>query len=306
MKRARDICIRALCAIFVGVVLGCSGSGDSGGGSDIENDGGNGGNQQNGWQQPAYMNVTEEFGGQRFVEEKTNWLYDNQGYAKFTAHCDDAERYIADKVVELQKLWEEKNTGSALSSQINTALNNFNNGTSIDEKIINNYTAMAPVLVTMENNLLSDAPVNYHRYKSSYYKLAANAYNKSLGHCENSPDNRVLTNKEMKNMPENFFVDVLNFANLTYNELTVKKAQEIMNDSLMEVANKTNTDTAVLKKVVELAMYNESLYGLTDLAKLDTVVSRGAPLRKLTVLEDIIGQEWNNTKTQSIDDGRTM
>ena len=33
MKRARNLCIRAFCAIFIGVVLGCSGSG---GESDIE------------------------------------------------------------------------------------------------------------------------------------------------------------------------------------------------------------------------------------------------------------------------------
>lgn len=304
MKRARNICIRALCAIFVGVVLGCSGSGDSSGESDIENDGGNGDNEQEtGWKQPAYMNVTEEFGGQRFVEEKTNWLYDNQGYTKFTAHCDDADKYIDGKVAELQKLWQETNTGSALSDQINTALNNFNNGTSIDEKITNNYTALAPVFATIEDNLSNDM-VNYYRYTASYDKLAANAYNKSLGHWENSPDNRVLTNKEMKNLPENFFVYELGKANLSYNELTVKKAQEIMNDSLMEVADKTTTDTAVLKKVVELAMYNESLYGLADLARFDNVVSRGR-LRTFTIFADMIGQERNNTKTHNIDD-RTM
>lgn len=301
MKKARNLCIRALCAIFIGVVLGCSGSG---GESDIKNDGGNNDNEQEtGWRQPAYMNVTEEFGGQRFVEEKTNWLYDNQGYTKFTAHCDDANQYIDGKVAELQELWQETNTGSVLSDQINTALNNFNNGTSIDEKITNNYTALAPVFATIEDNLSNDT-VNYYRYTASYDKLAANAYNKSLGHGENSQDSRVLTNQEMKNLPENFFVYELGKANLSYNELTVKKAQEIMNDSLMKVANKTTTDTALLKKVVELAMYNESLYGLADLASFDNVVSRGR-LRTFTIFADMIGQERNNTKTHNIDD-RTM
>ncbi|MBD5440246.1 MAG: hypothetical protein HDR33_04410 [Treponema sp.] len=281
------------------------------GGNDTEFTGGNGGNgdqgdkeQETGWRQPAYMNVTEEFGGQRFVEEKTNWLNDKQGYTKFTAHCDDANQYIDGKVAELQELWQETNTGSVLSDQINTALNNFNNGTSIDEKINNNYTALAPVLVTIENDLLNDT-VDYYRYKTSYQKLAANAYNKSLGHGENSQDSRVLTNQEMKNLRENLFVKELVWANLSYNDLTVTKAQEIMNDSLVAIANNTNTDQGLLKKFIELALVNESLYGLADLAKFDNVVSSKARFREWSILENIIYQEHNNTQTQGIDD-RTM
>ena len=281
------------------------------GGNDTEFTGGNGGNggnndneQETGWKQPAYMNVTEEFGGQRFVEEKTNWLYDNQGYTKFTAHCDDANQYIDGKVAELQKLWQETNTGSVLSDQINTALNNFNNGTSIDEKIDNNYNALATIFVNIEDNLSTSSSRDYHSFKASYHKLAANAYNKSLGHGENSQDSRVLTNQEMKNLPENYFIDELAMANLTYNELTVKKAQEIMNNSLAGIANKTTTDTALLKKVVELAMYNESLYGLADLARFDNIVSLGT-LRQFDIFDDKIYIERHSTKTQIIDD-RTM
>ena len=60
-------------------------------------------------------------------------------------------------------------------------------------------------------------------------------------------------------------------ANLSYNELTVDKAKAIMNKSLNNIAGMTNTDSAVLKKVVELALYNESLYGLNDMAADDRV-----------------------------------
>lgn len=282
------------------------------GGNDTEFTGGNGGNggnndneQETGWKQPAYMNVTEEFGGQRFVEEKTNWLNDKQGYTKFTAHCDDANQYIDGKVAELQELWQETNTGSALSDQINTALNNFNNGTSIDEKITNNYAALAPVFATLlkqydfnnENDL-----VNYYRFQASYHKLAANAYNKSLGHLENSPDNRVLTNKEMK-ISDNGFDYELKVAGLEYADLNIEKAKEIMYSTLTATVSNTRTNPDVLKKVVELALYNESLYGLNDLAKLDNVISCET-LRERRYFDNKITIEYTNV--QNIDNDRTM
>ena len=37
-----------------------------------------------------------------------------------------------------------------------------------------------------------------------------------------------------------------------------------MNNYLDTIADKTDTDIDVLKKIVQLALYNESLYGLND------------------------------------------
>lgn len=259
---------------------------------------------EHGYTHPAYMNVTAEFEGQRFVEAGTDWQTDNQGYTKYTARYNDADKYINCKVTELNNLWQKNNTGSALSNQIGNALSNFNNGASISGKINNNYAALAPVFVTMEDNLTASSSRDYNRFKASYHKLAANAYNNSLGHLKNSPDNSVLTNKEMKNLPENPFVDEVIAAGLTYDELDVKEAQNIMNNSLTLIAQKTTTNTALLKKVVELALYNESLYGLNDLAKLDNVVFRET-LRQMDVFDDKIYDERRKTRMQSIDD-RTM
>lgn len=201
MKKARDICIRALCAIFVGVVLGCSGAS---GGNDIENDGGNNDNEQEtGWKQPAYMNVTEEFGGQRFVGENYCFYGNPNKDVNFDTYYNDANQYINSKVAELDKLWQEKNTGSTLSNQIGTALGEFNNGTSIDQKIDNNYVALAPVFKTMENNTN-----DYHAFKVSYWKLAADAYNQSLG--EYAGETTFTTNEELRNKSTNYFIKELN------------------------------------------------------------------------------------------------
>lgn len=243
------------------------------GGNDTEftgGNGGNGGNQQNGWQQPAYMNITEEFGGQRFVESNADWFYDTQNdkNTKFTARYNDANQYIDGKVDELQKLWQETNTGSPLSDQINTALNNFNNGTSINENIENNYGALIPVFATMEETFLSDAQT-FHAFNASYHKLAAYAYNQSLGAYKSSIDFQ--SNKEMRNLKENFFVDELNYAGLSYDELTDTYARTLMNQYLSTIAVNTDTDQALLKKVVELALVNESLYGLNDYANRTSV-----------------------------------
>lgn len=275
------------------------------GGNVIDGGVNGGGEEETDWKQPAYMNVTAEFEGQRFVEAGTDWQTDNQGYTKYTARYNDADKYINCKVTELNNLWQKNNTGSALSNQIGNALSNFNNGASISGKINNNYAALAPVFATMESDLLkNEDTVNYYRYKTSYQKLAANAYNNSLGHWSNSEDNRVLTNKEMKNLPENYFVKELGWAGLDYNKLTVKEARNNMNDFLTQVSASTNTSPTVLKKVVELALYNESLYGLNDLAKLDNLVFRET-LRVMDIFETAISTARNNTRTQSIDD-RTM
>lgn len=288
MKKARNLCIRALCAIFIGVVLGCSGAS---GGNDIENDGGNGGNQQNGWQQPAFY-INEEFGGQRFVESNADWFYDaqNDKNTKYAAHYADANQYIDGKVTELQKLWQEKDTGSALSNQINTALASFNNGTSIGQNINNNYDALAPVFASMTRTM-KDVNGSIHPFNATYHKLAAYAYNQSIGAYKNSIDFQ--SNKEMRNMPENYFVDELGYANLSYNELTDTYARTLMNQYLSTIAFNTNTDQTVLKKVVELALVNESLYGLNDYADRTKVTKQDfAYQRSLFAFYDKIADKY--------------
>lgn len=122
----------------------------------------------------------------------------------------------------------------------------------------------------MENALLSNYTTeDYHAYVASYYKLAHNAYNNSLGNTKGSF--AFQANRDMEDLPENTYVSELAMANLNYNELTVDKAKAIMNKSLNNIAGMTNTDSAILKKVIELALYNESLYGLNDMAADDRV-----------------------------------
>lgn len=251
------------------------------------------------------MNVTEEFGGQRFVEENAMWGLRNNRNTLFNDAYNSANQYIDGKVDELQKLWQETNTGSVLSDQINTALNNFNNGTSINENIENNYNALIPVFATMETTFLSDAQT-FHAFNASYHKLAAHAYNQSLS--ERATETDFLANMEMQNLPENFFVDELNYAGLSYDELTDTYARTLMNQYLSTIAVNTDTDQALLKKVVELALVNESLYGLNDYANRARVSNQDFTHERLYDRFYMrINDKINNMTTMSYNqDDRTM
>lgn len=262
------------------------------------------GEQQTGWREPDFY-INEELGGQRFIETSASWYYDEQDDKdqKFTTHYDNANQYINNKVAEIQELWQEKNTGSDLSNQIGTALGNFNIAASIVDNITNNYTALAPVFAGIENEFIkNDEVAEFHSFNACYHKLAHNAY-------KNSKGNYTLTacssNKEMENS-NNYFNYELGLANLSYDEMTIDKAKEIMNDSLTDIAQQTNTEAAVLKKVVELALYNESLYGLHDFAQINRVnITNSLSERSLFTFDGMITDVLSNTQTQSIDD-RTM
>lgn len=279
------------------------------GGNDTEFTGGNGGNgdqgdkePETGWKQPAYMNVTEEFGGQRFVAENAYWLRKDTRDDLFADANADANQYIDGKVTELQKLWQETNTGSVLSDQINTALNNFNNGTSINENIENNYDALAPIFASMTKTMKSVSG-SIHPFNATYHKLAAYAYNQSLSEYKN--ETTFQSNMEMRDMPENYFVDELNYSGLSYDELTDTHARTLMNQYLSTIAVNTNTDQALLKKVVELALVNESLYGLNDYADRTKVTKQDfAYQRSLFAFYDKIADKYNSM-SYNLDD-RTM
>ena len=62
-----------------------------------------------------------------------------------------------------------------------------------------------------------------------------------------------------------FLTGKLADANISYQELT-QNTNQYMDQSLAIVARETSANQGLLKKAVELALYNESLYGLHDLA----------------------------------------
>lgn len=67
-----------------------------------------------------------------------------------------------------------------------------------------------------------------------------------------------------------FLTGKLADANVSYQDLVNPEAENYVNNlmdrSLAIVARETFADQGLLKKAVELALYNESLYGLHDLA----------------------------------------
>lgn len=317
MKRADKYFTKGLQAgvLATALIVGTAGCSNAAGGNEI--DGGKPpvgpttdicGLVHKDFQHPAYMYDTGDFGGQRFVESNANWFDDNQTdkNAKFTEHYDDADQYIDCKVAKLQTLLQE-NTGSDLFNPINAALENFNNGTSISQKIDNNYNVLAPIFAAMSDQLND---TDFNRFNVSYYKLAADAFNQSIGVYATTDSNKrqFTTNSEMIES-NNFFAQEITDANLSYAEAT-DRSQAItrMNSYLTTIANNTETNLEVLKKVVELALYNESLYGLNDYtvqcglrdSRLDYTQ------RRLNIFHIKVSKAtYNISNIQSIDD-RTM
>lgn len=278
-------------------------SGDSGYEID-DNQGQQGGNQQNQGQQPAYY-IDEALGGQRFAEEGAIWQ-SNKGPQQFSSHYADAKKFIAGKVTELSAMIKGQ-TSNDLYRAINQALVQYNNNLAIDKNITNNYNALAPIFARFEKTTTIDTDdTKLFQYRTSYQVLAAKAYNESLGHAKNK--SWVPTNSEIKISGANdFFNEELVYANLSYEELTAnnnQRAKSIMNSTLAEIANETGTNSAVLKKVVELALYNESLYGLHDLG-LGDVGDFTTSLEQRTLTNFYMKIIDTKTSTQSIDD-RTM
>ena len=142
-----------------------------------------------------------------------------------------------------------------------------------------------------------------HPFNATYHKLAARAYNQSLS--ERATETDFLSNMEMQNLPENFFVDELNYAGLSYDELTDTYARTLMNQYLSTIAVNTDTDQALLKKVVELALVNESLYGLNDYANKARVSGQDfAYERSFNTFYSKIADKYNSM-SYNLDD-RTM
>lgn len=259
---------------------------------------------EHGYTHPAYMNITTDFGGQRFVESNADWFYDGQydKNTKFTDHYNAANQYINCKVAELQKLWEEANTNSPLSSQIGIALKDFDKGVSLNQRITSHYDALAPVFASMAKTM-KNVNGNIHPFNATYHKLAARAYNQSLGDYKGSTG--LKSNMEMQNMTDNFFVDELKMANLSYTQLTDQYAETLMKQYLSTIAANTNTEPELLKKVVELALVNESFYGLNDYARTINVSNQSlANERSLDTFYDKITYQYNSMN-YSLND-RTM
>lgn len=238
------------------------------GGNGTEFTGGNGGNggnggeqEETGWKQPAYMNVTDTFAGQRFVGGNYCFYNNPNKDANFNTYYTNAQNFMANEVADLQKLVDSSNSNSTLSNQISTLLQNYNKSNTIANNIDQNYTALTPVFKAMRNSLTEDE--DYNRFNISYWKLAADAYNQSLG--EYAGETSFPTNSELRDMQTNTFVQMLPYAGLNYADATDSiQATARMNNCLNTIAEETHTNIDVLTKIVKLALYNESLYGLND------------------------------------------
>nr|QGT51354.1 hypothetical protein Unknown280_0460 [uncultured Spirochaetaceae bacterium] len=107
----------------------------------------------------------------------------------------------------------------------------------------------------------------------------------------------------MRGDTNSFFVQQLAYSNYNYDSLTVDEAKKCMNNTINDIANNSGVDSTILKKFVELALYNESLYGLNDLAKgFDLNVIR-AYKRQANTFDSYIRNA--NTQNYTLDD-RTM
>lgn len=94
-----------------------------------------------------------------------------------------------------------------------------------------------------------------------------------------------------------------------YDTFDHNQAKIEMNNILNLAAANLSADVTVLKKVVELALYNESLYGLNDMAKRCDVNVSGLynNQRSLGDFKVIIDDQANiQNSTYNLDTGRSM
>lgn len=239
--------------------------------------------------------INEEFGGQKFVADGENWnRYDVDGAKEFADRNAYAQKFMQAKVAELNQMLAGQNK-VGLYKEIDTALKNFTT-----DDVRANYEALAPVFKYMEKDLSDE---QFYEHRVGYYKLAA-AYNNSLGYMRNSTS--YVTNNEMIDSPYSFFAQELAQTKYSYDELTDAKAKQIMVNTLTNVAAQTSTDVETLKKVMNLALYNKSLYGLYNFA--GNICHVIDPITERSVLEFhecIASVNWQ-TNTYNLDAGRSM
>ncbi len=360
MKKTGNFCIRVLCAIFIGIALGCSGaSGESeieydqnqGGqqqGSN-ENEGGNNNNEKEQDPNPAptpnpdpnpnpnpdpdptpdpdpdpipepkypTYYIDEEFGGQRFVAAGTEWFYDeaDKKDTEFATCYDNAKKFLTDKVTDLKNdLAAYPNNEYAKT--FSKALETYNTKKYISDNIAANYDALAPFLAALERPyVLNEDKMNYNKILASYHKLAHTAYNNSLGAYKDTKDYYYFrANGEMDHEHEfgAGYAEELRLAGYGTTDISVTTARNNMNTYLNNMANSTNISSSVLKKALELALYNESLYGLNDFAKRCKVTDQNFTTTFRNLLQfdgrvmDILESSISLNNLQSIDDGHTM
>ncbi len=300
MKRT----LKLLALILIGTIFALNFA-SCGGGSDASGDektGDNNNEQGNEWQQPAFY-IDEELGGQQFVNRDTDLNYYN--LSSFNQSYKDAQKFMTKKVNELSEMVTGQ-TDVALYQEIDDALKNMNQGDNIGDNVQGNYTALATVFADLEkNHIYTDDNKKYNNYKCSYYKLAHKAYNESLPAEWHNNTGSFPANAEMRTDTNSFFVQQLAYSNYNYDSLTVDEAKNCMNNTMNDIAYNTGVDSTVLKKFVELALYNESLYGLNDVANgcnLDVIRIND---RHANTFDGYIRAAKNNMQNYTLDD-RTM
>lgn len=266
----------------------------------------------------------EELGGVQFVGDNEDW---DRTYIDidetFDNHYDKAMQFMYQKIADLQQDLNKVDTNNPLYKLIDIALKKdpakdeeYTEG-HITTVINNNYENLAPVFAHFQKQYLNGngnpydqvAGMKYNRFNACYHLLAREAFNKSIGNVSRGTFE---TNQEY-NKADSFFDAELAEAglNCTTQTFTTAMAKENMKVTLDEIANKTNTDSAILKKVVELALYNESLYGLHDFAKVE-FKQRGKEFERYfqyqrghSVFDDVIKGARHNIQSYNLDD-RTM
>lgn len=174
-------------------------------------------------------------------------------------------KIIMDKMVaELQNDLdnEYENEYIALMKQ-NLANSRNQNATTtyVGSDVKNNYLAYANIVAPLQNTFLTNnKEQDFNAFTACYEYLAVDAYKKSLGKYKNSKD----FDTDLAN--NNSYKSSLNRASLTFANMNDDFVRDKMDNLLSIIGETVNVDSKLIKKIVELALYNESLHGLHDTA----------------------------------------
>ncbi len=171
-------------------------------------------------------------------------------------------KIIMDKMVaELQNDLdnEYENEYIALMKQnLANSRNQNNNTTYVGDDVKNNYEAYANIMYPLRDSLVDDK--DFFAFNACYEYLAVDAYKKSLGNYKNSKDFDTDLTKS------SIFDSHLSRTDLTYDAMNGDFVRDKMDNLLSTIGETTNVNPALIKKTIELALYNESLHGLHDTA----------------------------------------
>ena len=207
------------------------------------------------------------FNRHRFADLNENFTgYDDEKSLKWgKQRFWEAQAFMQKKIDAFNKMVaNDPNAGWLLSTQSTPGylVENLSTHTtnSIGVTVGKNIKDFAKFMAQIQYNFVKDNnPQDYWQFCTCYDKLAVRAYNDSLGDEQNNFDLPTFQKDE-----PNINQELAEYG-ITTDPNDYHTVENTMQSLLKQVANRTHCNYATLQATIEIALYNEGIYGLADL-----------------------------------------